>query len=106
MIVPGADSEVRASFDMLCEQFDLRVNVTAAVDDMAMLRVFARSAPWAVVVPTVVVRDEIRTGTLEEYCARPNVYENFFAISIKRKFQHPLLKKLLTRRPEEVLGMP
>jgi LysR family transcriptional activator of nhaA len=106
VIVPGADSEVRASFDMLCDQLALRVNITAAVDDMAMLRVLARSAPWAVVVPTVVVRDEIRAGTLEEYCVLPNLHEDFFAISIRRKFQHPLLKELLARKPEDVLGMP
>lgn len=105
LVLPGMDSEVRAGFDLLCEQRELRIQVLAEVDDMAMLRVLARTAPAAVVVPTVVVRDEISSGVLEEYCALPNLYEDFFAISIKRQYQHPLLKGLLARDAVEVLGM-
>lgn len=105
LVLPGVDTELRAGFDLLCEQRDLRVHVLAEVDDMAMLRVLARTAPAATVVPSVVVRDEIASGVLEEYCALPNLFEDFFAISIKRQYQHPLLKGLLARDAAEVLGM-
>ena len=63
-----------------------------------------RGAKAATVVPTVVVRDELREGRLEEYCKLPNLYENFFAISIKRHFQQPLVKTLLSRSEADVLA--
>lgn len=105
LAVPGSDSDVRAGFDLLCEQWGLRIHIAAEIDDMAMLRVLARAAHSAVVVPVVVVRDEIRNGVLEEYCVLPNLYEDFFAISIRRQYQHPLLKGLLERSAAEVLAM-
>jgi len=104
LIVPSTASDIRTAFDLLCEQLDVRRTVVAEVDDMAMLRLLARGANAAAVVPTVVVRDELREGRLEEYCKLPNLYENFFAISIKRHFQQPLVKTLLSRSEADVLA--
>ena len=105
LILPSTASDIRTAFDLLCEQLDVRRTVVAEVDDMAMLRLLARGAKAAAaVVPTVVVRDELREGRLEEYCKLPNLYENFFAISIKRHFQQPLVKTLLSRSEADVLA--
>ena len=104
LILPSTASDIRTAFDLLCEQLDVRRSVLAEVDDMAMLRLLARGAKAAAVVPTVVVRDELREGRLEEYCKLPNLYESFFAISIKRHFQQPLLKTLLSRSEADVLA--
>lgn len=103
LILPGPDSEVRVSFDLLCAGLDLHANILAEVDDMALLRLLALSARAATVVPKVVVRDELRSGLLTEYCNLPGVYEDFYAISIRRQYQHPLLRDLLKRSPPEVL---
>ncbi|MBS2034543.1 LysR family transcriptional regulator [bacterium] len=102
-ILPSPDSEVRVSFDLLCAGLDLHYKVLAEVDDMAMLRLLARSARAAAVVPRVVVRDELRSGQLTEYCTLPGVYEDFYAIGIRRQYQHPLLRELLKRSAPEVL---
>jgi len=104
LILPSTASDIRTAFDLLCEQLEVRRSVLAEVDDMAMLRLLARGANAAAVVPTVVVRDELREGRLEEYCKLPNLYENFFAISIKRHFQQPLVKALLARSEADVLS--
>ena len=97
MILPSTESELRAGFDLLCEQLEIRVKILAEVDDMAMLRVLARVADAPVLVPTVVVRDELKQGLLQEYVRIPDLYEDFFAIGIQRQYQHPLLKMLLER---------
>jgi LysR family transcriptional activator of nhaA len=52
-----------------------------------------------------VVRDELRDGRLQEYCVVPSLFENFYAITVKRSYQHPLLKTLLSRTEAEVLAM-
>lgn len=107
LILPSTASDIRTGFDLLCEQLGVRFSILAEVDDMAMLRLLARAAPAAAVVPTVVVRDELLDGRLQEYCQLPNLYESFFAISVKRHYQHPLLKSLLARSETELLkGRP
>jgi LysR family transcriptional activator of nhaA len=105
LLLPSANSDIRTAFDLLCEQLDIRFRVRAEVDDMAMLRVLARDTDAVALLPSVVVRDELRDGRLQEYCVVPNLYENFYAITVKRSYQHPLLKALFARTEAEVLAM-
>ncbi len=104
LLLPGRDSDIRAGFDVLCDQLGLRYQVLAEVDDMAMLRLLARDSGHVALVPSVVVQDELRSGKLQEYCVVPQLYENFYAITVKRHFEPPLLKTLLGRPEAEVLG--
>ena len=104
LLLPGRDSDIRAGFDVLCDQLGLRYQVLAEVDDMAMLRLLARDSGHVALVPSVVVQDELRSGKLQEYCVVPQLYENFYAITVQRHFEPPLLKTLLRRSEAEVLG--
>jgi LysR family transcriptional activator of nhaA len=90
-------------FDLLCDQLGIRIDVLAEVDDMAMLRLLARDMKEMALVPSVVVRDELREGRLQEYCVIPNLHEQFYAITVKRHYQHPALKALLLRTDAEIL---
>ncbi len=105
LLLPSTNSDIRTAFDLLCDQLDVHFNVRAEVDDMAMLRVLARDADAVALLPSVVVRDELRDGRLHEYCVVPNLYENFYAITVKRSYQHPLLRTLFSRTEAEVLAM-
>lgn len=105
VLLPGPDSDVRAGFDLWCEQQGVRVRVLAEVDDMALLRVLARATPALAVLPTVVVRDELREGVLKTFGQLSTLHEDFYAIRIRRQFQHPLLHALLQRPEAEVLAM-
>jgi LysR family transcriptional activator of nhaA len=106
LILPSRDSDIRTGFDVICEQYALRVSVAAEVDDMAMLRLLARDSAAVALVPAVVVVDELRSGALEEYAAVPNLYEEFYAISVRRQYQHPLVPPLLERAAATVLTTP
>ena len=105
LLLPSRDSDIRAAFDLLCEQHGLRCHVLAEVDDMALLRLLARDSGAVALVPSVVVRDELQTRQLVEYCVVPDLVENFYAITVKRHFEPPLLKALLKRDQADVLGM-
>ena len=105
LLLPGRDSDIRAGFDVLCEQLGLRYQVLAEVDDMAMLRLLARDSGNVALLPTVVVQDELKSGKLQEYCVVPQLHENFYAITVQRHFEPPLLKTLLRRPEAEVLGV-
>ncbi len=104
LLLPGRDSDIRAAFDLMCEQHGLRCQVLAEVDDMALLRLLARDSGAVALLPSVVVRDELSSGQLVEYCVVPDLIETFYAITVKRHFEPPLLKALLRRDETDVLG--
>lgn len=106
LLLPGRDSDIRSAFDLMCEQWGIRYQLHAEVDDMAMLRLLARDSNSVALVPTVVVQDELRTGGLVEYAVVPDLHENFYAITVQRQYEPPLLKALLQRSAAEVLGTP
>jgi LysR family transcriptional activator of nhaA len=106
LLLPSRDHEIRTAFDVFCDERGLRPTVIAEADDMAMLRVLARELYVVTLVPAVVVRDELRDGQLTEYVAVPDLFEEFYAISVTRQYQPPLLRTLLARRATEVLGAP
>ncbi len=104
LLLPGRDSDIRAGFDLLCEQFGVRYRLRAEADDMALLRLLARDSDSVALVPTVVVQDELQSGRLVEYAVVPGLYETFFAISLQRRFEPPLLKSLLKQSEDVVLA--
>jgi LysR family transcriptional regulator, transcriptional activator of nhaA len=102
--LPGRDNDIRAAFDLMCEQLGLRYRLRAEVDDMAMLRLLARDSDSVALLPTVVVQDELRSGQLVEYGVVPDLHEDFYAITVQRHFSPPLLKALLKQSEADVLG--
>jgi LysR family transcriptional activator of nhaA len=72
----------------------------AEINDMPALRLLARDSDGVALLPTVVVQDEIKTGLLQEYCKLPNLFENFYAISLKKQFETEIVKLLLEREDD------
>lgn len=103
LIVPGRENNIRQAFDQLCDYHNLRPRIVAEVDDMAMMRLLARDTRHFAILPPVVVRDELESGALHDYGALPGVFEEFYAISIRRQFEPPLLTRLLSQPSEELL---
>jgi LysR family transcriptional activator of nhaA len=83
----------------------VKVSVFAEVDDMATMRLLARDTKALALLPSVVVRDELRSGTLREHCVVPDLFETFYAITVDRHFQHPLLRSLVGRDEADILAM-
>ncbi|MEM1176061.1 MAG: LysR family transcriptional regulator [Pseudomonadota bacterium] len=94
-VLPTRDNEIRRAFEAFCTQAQFTPVLEAEANDMAMLRLLARDSGAYAVLPTVVVNDEIRDGILVEYMRLPNVFESFYAITVKRRFESPALGALL-----------
>ena len=86
---------MRPGFDMLLEEAGIRPQILAEVDDMAMLRLLARETGALTLVPPVVVRDELKSGVLVERHKLNQLQENFYAITMRRRFAHPALRAQL-----------
>lgn len=97
ILLPSLDSDIRLGFDRLLDLAGIRPIIHAEVDDMAMLRLLARDREGVTLVPPIVVRDELESGVLVEYCRVPQLTERFYAITLKRRFPNQLLGDLLTR---------
>lgn len=106
LLLPGRDNEMRLTFDLRCEQLGLRPRVRAEVDDMALLRLLARDSGGVALMPTVVAQDELATGRLVELAVVPDLYENFYGVTVLRRYEPPLVGQLLARPDAEVLRPP
>lgn len=95
LVVPTLDSNIRIGFDALVERLGIRPNFAAEINDMTMLRLFAREKIGLAVVPPIVVKDELNRGLLKEIHKIPDLQETFYAVTLKRRFPNPLLKELL-----------
>jgi len=97
-VLPVNDSPIRSAFDGFCAQYQFKPNVVAEADDMAMLRLLARDADALAVMPGVVVKDELKRGELLEYMVLPNIFENFYAVSVSRHLANPIVIELLNAK--------
>lgn len=95
LVLPAMESSIRTGFDALVARLGIKPRIAAEVDDMAMLRLLAREDMGLAVVPPIVVKDELDTGVLIEIEQLQDLKETFFAITLVRRFPHPLLKLLI-----------
>ena len=65
----------------------MRPHIAAEIDDMAMLRLVARESTSLAVVPPIVVKDELATGTLVQIRRLPDLKETFYALTPSRRFR-------------------
>lgn len=94
-VLPTRDSEIRRGFEAFCARRNYEPDILAEANDMPMLRLLARDTGALSVLPRVVVQDEVRRGILAEYETLPDLTENFYAITIKRRHTPAALKTLL-----------
>jgi LysR family transcriptional regulator, transcriptional activator of nhaA len=95
VIVPTTETSVRAGFDALVYQLNIRPHIVAEVDDMALMRLLAREDIGLAVLPPIVVKDEIAAGVLVEGDHLPGIAQTFYAVTMERRFPNPLLKVLV-----------
>lgn len=95
MILPTLESSIRGPFDLLLERHGVRPLVVAEVTDMPMLRLLARETDAITLVPRVVVRDELRDGTLVELRRISQIRESFYAITPSRQFPNALVREII-----------
>ncbi len=94
-MLPYGENPLRSAFDAFAAQYQLQPEIIAESDDMAMLRLLTRDTGALAVMPEVVVKDELDQGILKSYMLLPNVYENFYAVTVKRRVVHPKLDMLI-----------
>ena len=95
VLLPARGLDIRSGFDQRLSEAGIQPIILAEVDDMAMLRLLARSSEALTLVPPIVVKDELAAGSLVELFTIPGLAEDFHAITQRRRFPNPLLAELL-----------
>jgi len=95
LILPTTDAAIRVAFDTLARRAGISPVIAAEADDMAMLRLMARSGDALTLVPPVVVQEELRSGELVEHHRIESIHESFYAITAHRRYPNPVLERLL-----------
>lgn len=101
VILPTLESSVRSGFDALADRLEIRPQIVAEVEDMAMMRLLAREDVGLAVLPPIVVKDELAGGLLIEVDEPLGITETFYAVTIERRFPNPLLRSLLHSGPSQ-----
>ncbi|BEV08701.1 MULTISPECIES: LysR family transcriptional regulator [unclassified Methylophilus] len=96
-ILPNQDSPIRAAFDGLCALHHLEPHIVAEANDMAMLRLLARDSRALTVMPEVVVKDELKNGVLKSFTQLEGIFENFYAVTIKKHFRKFEISQLVNQ---------
>jgi len=100
IILPSLDTGVRTGFDALADRLEVRPQIAAEIDDMAMMRLMAREGIGLAVVPPIVVKDELANKRLVEAAELPGISETFYAVTLARRFPNPLVRELLRAHQE------
>jgi len=95
LILPTSDVAIRVAFDALLRRAGVAPLIAAEADDMAMLRLMARSGETLTLVPPVVVQDELKSGELVERHRIQSIHESFYAITAVRRYPNPILSRVL-----------
>lgn len=95
LVVPTPESGIRTGFDSLINRLAVTPKITTEVDDMAMLRLVARSHHGLSVIPPIVVQDELAAGTLVELVQLPQLSELFYALTVTRRSQNRVILDLV-----------
>ncbi|WP_158967462.1 LysR family transcriptional regulator [Chachezhania sediminis] len=96
-IILPTDSSIRTGFDSLITRLGLRPQVAAEVDDMAMIRLLAREDAGLALTPAVVLADELRDGLLVTAPFDLDIGEDFYAVTLQRRFPNPVVTDLLDK---------
>lgn len=97
VVLPASGSGMRIAFDAYVDRLDLRPQIAAEVDDMAMMRLIVREGHALGVLPPIAVRDELADGVLVEAEALPGIAETFLAVTTQRRFPNPVVRQLIDR---------
>ena len=93
--LPAQGTSARTGFDGLAGRLGIVPQIVAEIDDMAMMRLIAREGAAIALLPPIVVKDELASTKLVEIAKLPGVTEDFYAITVQRRFPNQAVARLI-----------
>ncbi|HYW49832.1 MAG TPA: LysR family transcriptional regulator [Gemmatimonadaceae bacterium] len=94
-LLPLHASTIRRALDAWFQQQDVRPAVTGEFADSALLKVFGQNGYGLFAAPTVLETEIQRQHDLEIVGRLPEIKQQFYAISVERRIEHPAVTAIV-----------
>ena len=94
-LLPGAQASVQGQLRAWFDAHALRPIVVGEFDDGALLKSFARAGAGFMVAPAVLAEPVCAEYGLAELGRIPSIVEQYYAVSVERRQDHPALRRIL-----------
>ncbi len=89
LLMPGETAAMRRPLERWLEQYNLRPEVTAEIEDSALLKSFGGAGAGVFAAPTVMEAEVCRQYQVEVVGRAEELKERYYAISVERRIRHP-----------------
>ena len=94
-LMPGPEASIQSQLHSWLDGHDLRPIVVGEFDDGALLKSFARAGAGFMVAPAVLAGVVAAEYALQRIGTIDSVVEQFYAVSMERRLDHPALRRIL-----------
>ncbi len=101
-LLPGAHATVRRALDQWFDTRQVRPSVVAEFDDSALMSAFGEEGKGIFPAPTVFEEEFRRRYNVQVVGRVKSVSQQFYAISVDRRVQHPAVKAIVRAARQEI----
>jgi len=89
VLLPGSDSTFRRALDEWFRSHDIRPEISAELDDLALASVLGETGLGVLAAPDVIEKELRQRYGLQLVGRASDIRQRFFAISVERKIKNP-----------------
>lgn len=101
-LLPTSNTALRRSLDQWFDSEGISPNIRAEIEDSALIKTFGSGGIGLFVAPTSVAVEIQRQYAVEAIGRIDAVHERFYAITMRRKLQHPAITAILENAREKL----
>lgn len=106
MLLPTTDSVLRRHLDAWFAANDVHPQIVAEFQDAAQMKAFGEASLGVFPAPSIIAEDIERQHRVEALGEIEEIVEQFYAISVERKVNHPAVVEILQEVPSRVFKTP
>jgi LysR family transcriptional activator of nhaA len=102
MLLPSSNSTFRRALDQWFQSHDIRPEIVAELDDLALASVLGEKALGVLAAPDVIAKELGKRYALQLVGRAKDIRQRFFAISVERKIRHPAVAAICEIAREKI----
>lgn len=105
LLVPAPSSAIRRVLEPWLRRADIEPEIVAEMDDLSLIKVFGQAGRGIFFAPTLVEADVVSTYSVELLGRSDDVRETFYAITMKRRLENPLVVQVCDSAKSQLAKM-
>jgi LysR family transcriptional activator of nhaA len=89
VLLPSSNSTFRGALDLWYESHDIRPEIVAELDDLALASILGEKSLGVLAAPDVIANELRKRYALQVVGRAKDIRQRFFAISVERKIKNP-----------------